>query len=230
MNRRFIGKIMKWTLLSLACVILAIICVTPWQVSQAAPTKTTAFDTIDAWQALAATGFAVGNAEDISGSYSTLIYIEIALTDTDAQDGVQVAIEVSYADDDWMLWWGPVTGTAETPATTTLDGQANVTDATIDLVDAGTGDFDDRYRKWFIVDGTVANSESVRTASETGNTVTLCQDLMRTHATGLNAWDRVDEWTIAVPLGAAYVRVLVNNVDANADIHWRSFCSKVTGL
>jgi len=122
-------------------------------------------------------------------------------------------------------------GTAETPATTTLnDADAAATDTTITLTDATTGDFDVPGRKWLIVDGTVGNSESVRTQVNSTHTVTLCQDLIRSHANGLSVWDRVDEWSIRIPFGAAYVRVLVNNTDADAAVHWRSFCSKVSAI
>lgn len=221
---------MRWTLISLTIVILAIVCVTPWQESQAALTKTTSFDTIDAWQALAAATLAVGNAEDISGSYETIIYIEVALTDTDAQAGCDVIVEISYADDDWMELT-TFRGTAETPATTTLnDAAANAGDTSITLTDATTGDFDVPGRKWFIVDGTVGNSESVKTQVNSTHTVTLCQDLLRSHANSLNVWDRVDEWPINIPFGAAFVRVLLNNTDADAGVHWRSFVSKVSAL
>lgn len=230
MKKRFIGKIMQWTLISLTVVILGIVCITPWGQAWAALTKTTSFDTIDAWQALAAATLAVGNAEDISGSYSTIVYIEVALTDTDAQAGCDGIVEISYADDDWIELT-TFQGTAETPATTTInDGTAAAGDPDITLTDATTGDFDVPGRKWFIVDGTVGNSESVKTQVNATHTVTLCQDLLRAHADSLNVWDRVDDWPINIPLGAAYVRVIINNTDADAAVHWRSYCSKVTGL
>ena len=197
---------------------------------QAALTKTTAFDTVDAWQALAAATLAVGNAEDVSGSYFTILYIEVALTDPDPQAGCTITVEISYADDDYIELVS-FTGTAETPATTTMnDAAANAADPTITLTDATTGDFDVPGRKWFIVDGTVANSESLKTQVNAVHTITLCQDLLRSHADGLSVWDRVDDWPVTIPFGAAYVRVLINNTDADAGIHWRSFVSKVTAL
>lgn len=196
----------------------------------AALTKTTTFDTIDEWQSLAAATLGEGNAENISLSYSTLLYIEVALTTAAAQDGVEVIVEISYGDDDWMKLTS-FKGTAETPATTTLnDAAATAGDSTITLTDATTGDFDVPGRKWFIVDGTVANSESVKTKSNAVHTVTLCQDLMRSHADALNVWDRVDEWVVKIPFGASYVRTLVNNTDADATVHWRTYCSKVTAI
>lgn len=228
--KKYTGKIMRWTWVSLTVVILMIIAVMPAHKTMAALTKTTSFDTIDAWQALAAATLAVGNAEDVSGSYATIVYIEVALTDTDAQAGCDVIVEISYAADDWITLV-EFQGTAETPATTTLnDAAANAGDTSITLTDATTGDFDVPSRKWFIVDGTVANSESVKTQVNATHTVTLCQDLLRSHANSLNVWDRVDDWPVNIPLGAAYVRVLINNTDADAGIHWRSFVSKVSAL
>ena len=232
MNRRFVGKIMQWTLVSLTIVILAMVMLMPGHDAQAALTKTTTFDTIDAWQSLAVATMAVGNAEDIHLSFSTIVYIEVALTNANAQAGVDVEIEISYADDDWRNFWGPVSGTAETPGADDLDEGAGADpgDPTITLTDATTDDFDVIGRRWFIIDGTVANSESVRTASISGNVVTLTQDLMTAHADAQVVWDRVDEWSVAIPLAASYVRVIINNTDADATIHWRSYCSKVTAL
>lgn len=196
----------------------------------AAITKTTTIVTIDAWQAVSAGTLAVGNNHDISGSYQTKVYLEIPYTDTDAQAGVDVIVEISYADDDWVLH-SRFTTTGDTPATTTInDGAVTAGDTTITLTDATTGDFDVPARKWFIVDGTVANSESVKTVSEAGDTVTIAQDLIRSHADALNVWDFVFEKTISIPMPAAQVRVLINNTDADADIHFTTRVSKVTGI
>ncbi len=227
--KKYAGKIMRFTIVSLAAICLVFVATTAHR-TIAAPTKTTAFDTIDAWQALAAATLAIGNAEDISGSYETILYIEVALTTAAAQAGCDVIVEISYADDDWMQLT-TFRGTAETPATTTFnDAAVTAGDTAVTLTDATTGDFDVPGRKWFIVDGTVGNSESVRTQVNATHTVTLCQDLMRSHANGLNVWDRVDEWSISIPFGAAFVRVLRNNTDADAGVHWRSFISKVSAL
>jgi len=216
----------KWRVLAVLGIVVTIVSVAVY----AALTKTTAFDTIDAWQAVAAGTSVAGNAEDISGSYSTLLYIEVALTDTDAQSGCTLIVEVSYGDDDWMTLT-TFLGTAETPATTTInDATADAGDESLTLTDAATGDFDVPGRKWFIVDGTVGNSESVRTNINAVHTVTLFQDLMRNHANGLNVWDRVDDWCIRIPFGASQVRTLILNTDADAGVHFRTYCSKVTAI
>jgi hypothetical protein len=193
-------------------------------------TKTTSIDEIDAWQKVDAGTLTVGNADAINDSFETALYIEAALTDTDASDGIEIIVEVSYADDNWVALT-TLKGTAETAATTTInDGTVTAGDTTITLTDATTGDFDVPGRKWFIVDGTVANSESVRTVVNAVHTVTLCQDLLRNHADSLNVYDRVDEWVIEIPFAAAQVRVLYNNVDADADYHVTMRISKVTAL
>lgn len=228
--KKYAGKIMQWTLVSLVCVILMIICTMPAHKTMAAITVTTAFDTIDAWQALAAGTLAVGNAEDVT-DYGKIICIEVALTSTNAQAGCDIIVEGSYAADDWMTIV-EFQGTAETPATTDVnDASSTAGDAYMILVDSATGDFDVPGRKWFVVDGTVANSESFRTKSNANpDTVTLCQDTMRNHANSLACWDRVDDWLVRVPKEFAYARVLVNNTDADAPVHWRSFVVKASAL
>jgi len=214
---------MKKLLCLLAFLLLCSLC-------YGALTKTTSIDEIDAWQKVDAGTLVVGNADAVSDSYDTLLYIEVALTDADAQAGCTVIVEVSYADDDWVELV-PFNGTAETPAATTInDGTVTAGDTTITLTDATTGDFDVPGRKWFILDGTVGNSESVKTVVNATHTVTLCQDLLRNHADSLNVYDRVDEWTVSIPLGASYVRTLIHNSDADADVHFTTRISKVTGL
>lgn len=191
-------------------------------------TKSTAIDTIDAWQSVAVATLVAGAAKSVADSYSTILYIEVALTSAAAQAGCDVIVEVSYADDDWVQLTA-FKGTAETPATTTLnDAAANAGDTSITLTDATTGDFDVPGRKWFIVDGTVANSESVRTVVNATHTVTLCQDLIRTHANSLNVWDRVDEWVVSIPFAASQVRTIINNTDADSTVHFTTRVSKVT--
>ena len=225
-------KIKKyWTawLLTVCCILLLVI---PPMVAEAALTKTTSINEIDAWQAVAAGTLVVGAAEDISTSYNTILYIEVALTDTDAQAGCTVIVEISYGDDNWVELMS-FNGTAETPATTTIAtiGGVSAADPNVLLADSGTGDFDVVGRKWFIKDGTVGNSESVRTQADDGSEdVTLCQDLLRGHANGLSVYDRCDEWVVKIPSAAAYVRTLINNTDADADVHFTTRDSEMTAL
>ncbi len=194
-------------------------------------TKTTSIATVDEWQALGAGLLKTGAVGDNSTSFVTSLYIEIAYTDAQAQAGVDIIVEVSYGDDDWITMpGGTVTTIGDTPATTTLDGAVTATDATITLTDATTGDFDLKARKWFIVDGTVGNSESFKTESNSTHVVTMTQDALRSHNTGLNCWDMVVEHSFSIPITAGAFRVLINNTDADADIHFRTWVAKVTAL
>lgn len=193
-------------------------------------TKTTSIDTIDAWQVGTKGTLVTGNADAISDSYATMLYLEIALIEASASDGVEVIIEVSYGDDEWVQLT-PLKGTAETPATTTInDAAVDAADTAITLTDATTGDFDVPGRKWFIKDGTIANSEAVRTVVNATHTVTIAQDLIRGHANGLSVYDRVDEWVIEIPFACSQVRTLINNVDASCDCAFTTRISKVTAL
>jgi len=197
----------------------------------AQPTKTTAIDTVDAWQAVVAATAVVGNAKDVSASYGTILYVEIALTEAVAHGtGSMFIVEVSYADDEWVQM-SRHRGTIETAGTTTInDGSVTAGDTTVTLTDATTADFDVPGRKWFIKDGTIANSETVRTVVNAVHTVTIAQDLIRSHANGLNVYDRVDEWIIAIPFAVSQIRVIAINDDADCDMAFTTRVSQVTAM
>lgn len=194
-------------------------------------TKTTALDGIDAWQSLAVATVAVGNSKNISLSFSTVVYIEVAYTHANAQAGVTGVIETSpLTGDDWTVLT-PWSTTGGTPNLDDLDegGGASAGDTTINVTDS-TGNYDDNFSLFFVVDTTVAESEVLRVKSEAGNAITLCQDLKYNHVDTEVTTDIVYQKSFSIPFPAAFVRVLVNNSDADATIHWRSHCSLVTAL
>jgi len=229
--KRYYGKIMRWTLVSLAVFVMAIVCITPYQ-AKAALTMTTEFDTIDAWQALAVATLAVGNSEDISGSYATILYIEAAYTGAAAQAGCDVIVEISYATADDWIQLTKFKGKTVTPGLDDLDEAGNTLagDTTITTTAGASDAFDVVGQTWFILDTTVAESEVLRTKSWTTQTATLVQDAKYAHTDAEVISDAVDQWAIKIPFGAAFVHVLVNNSDADATMHWRSYCSKVSAL
>ncbi len=196
----------------------------------AALTKTTSIVVLDAWQSVASGTLTTGSAGDIQLSYDTILYLEIAYADAATQDGVGVSIEVSYGDDDWTLLTQPFTtpSASSQSGTITLDGAVGAGDTVIALSDASA--YSTPAQKWFIVDGTVANSESVRTKSAAANNVTLCHDVLRGHGPGLSVFVGVHDYIIPIPAAFAYVRVLINNTDADADVHFTTRISKVTAL
>ena len=218
---------MKRIILALTLLLVLLIQPLPGEI-----TKTTTVDVVDAWQALAASTLAVGNAEDISGSYRTNVYLEFAYTTNNtAHSGVEYIVEISYADDNWVQLIRRTT-IGDTPQADAInDASCTAGDATVELDDATTDDFDVKGRKWFILDGAnVANSESVKTVSNAGNVVTLAQDILRSHLDNTVVYDFVTENVVSIPMAAAYFRVLVNNTDADCTVHWTSRVSKVTGI
>ncbi len=213
--------------IALSILFLLILCVS---VALAALTKTTAVDVIDDWQLVAAATLDVGNAKSISSAYDAILYVEIVYAHDNAQDGVGVIVEGSYGDDNWTLLADFTTEGINPSGSDTLNGE-EAAGQTIVTLDARVT-FDTPGQKWFIVDGTVANSESVRTKATSGGAqdLELCHDLLRTHADVSVVWDVVVERVIPIPAAFAYVRVIINNTDANAPIYYTTRLSQVTGL
>lgn len=200
------------------------------QLLPGAITKTTSIVEVDAWQLVGLSTLVVGNAHDVHLSYQTKVYLEIAYSHDNAQVGVEYIVEISYADDNWVELIRRTT-IGDDPATTqTSEDPMSAGDTTVGLDDATTGDFDVPGRKWFILDSTVGLSETVKTRSIAGNVVNLVHDTLRQHAVNSNCYDFVFETTISIPMAAAYVRVLINNVDADATCHFTTRVSKVTGI
>ena len=197
-------------------------------VAFAALTKTTSVDEIDAWQTVSAGTLQEGNAGNISNSYATILYLEIAYIAIATQDGVDVKIEVSYGDDDWTLLTEFTTPSLSVGGTDTTNGEVFFDDTTI-LLDSAVA-FDTPGQKFLIVDPTPGNSEAVRVKIEAAKTVTMCAPLLRGHVDASVVWDTVHDYTFQIPAAFAFVRVLINNTDANADIMFTTRISKVTGL
>ena len=200
-----------------------------YSVARAALTKTTSIVEVDAWQSVGAGTLDVGAAGDISGSYNTILYLEIAYADTAAQDGVDVTVEVSYGDDNWTLLSSFTTPSGGTLISTQLSGEELEGQTVVELNDMT--DFADLGLKWFIEDDDGdEDSESVRTKAISGSNLTLCHDTLRGHDYTDNCWGIVHERIIPIPATFAYVRVLINNTDADADVFYTTRISKVTAL
>jgi len=190
------------------------------EVQMTSPVRNTTITTVDAWQSVVAATVVVGSVADFSDAYGdSILYVEIAQVEAVAHDGGNMAIvQVSYGDDDWVDYT-TLSITADTAGTTTVnDASADADDTTITLTDSATADFDVNARKWYIKDGTIANSESVYTIGDAAHTVTLASGLVRSHANALNVYDRVDDFAVAIVEGVAAARVLYNNQDADCNV------------
>ena len=199
------------------------------EVQMTSPVKSSAVDVVDAWQTVTAATAVVGSVGDLSDAYGdSILYVEVAQIEAVAHAGGSgPVVQVSYTDDDWVDYW-TLSLTADTAATTTTVGAVTDANTVVDLTDASTGDFDVVARKWFIKDGTIANSETVYTVSETGNAVTLASGCIRSHASGVSVYDRVDDFAVSIPEGVTKVRMLWNNTDADCDIAVTCRLNKVT--
>ena len=193
-------------------------------------TKTTSIDVVDDWQDVLAGTLAVGNAEDISGDYESMLYIELVPTDANPQSGVDVIIEVSYADDNWVEL-GTFKSKGSFSATTafTADKSAGTSIVQLD----NTGGFSDNGIKWFIKDAAdITKSETVTTMGLITGDPILANGLKHGHLATTPCWVAImiDEWVIALPQEASQVRVLINNTDADGDVTFTTRISKVTGI
>jgi len=200
------------------------------EVQMTSPVRNVTITGVDAWQSVVAATVVVGAVADFSDAYGdSMLYVEIAQVEAVAHDGGNMAIvQVSFGDDDWIDYT-TLSLTADTAGTTTVnDATADADDTTITLTDSATADFDVKARKWYIKDGTIANSESVYTIGDAAHTVTLASGLVRSHANGLNVYDRVDDFAVAIVEGVAAARVLYNNQDADCNVDVRSYLNKMT--
>ena len=195
-------------------------------------TKSTALDELNAWEALAATVMDKTDPCDISGSYATVVGVDVALTVAGAQDGVKITIEVSSAAaDDWIPYQEVTVLAGVTPTIGDINDTPLTTETSVTLTDSTAGKYDQVGQVWFIVDTTVAQSEIVRTLTDnTADDVEIAQDLKYTHEDTEVTTDEVYQGKFAIPMCYAYVRVLVHNTDAASGCHWRATIAKVTAL
>ena len=192
-------------------------------------TKTSTEIEIDQWVEVAATEIRIGSAHDISGSYDSLLYIEVHNSDAAAlaNGGVEVTVEVSYGTENWIeltsfVW------TDDNADATTLDGNVSATDTTITTAGAAwkAGDIG------FIYTGNTSESFMVKSV-DSGVILILTSPQMHDHATGSTVTHNSNgkgRYAIELPISASQVRVLYNNTDADEEVATSSRISKITSL
>lgn len=177
--------------------------------------------TVDAWQTVAAGTMNEGNITDISTSAST--YIAIQYTGEAGQDllagDLVFAVEIAESDvGPWILYRNifaiGLTTLGDTISGTEAAGQEVVT-----LTDASTDGFDTIGLKWFILDGTIANSEVVRTKSASSNNLTLVDVTLNEHTNSV-VINEVHEIIVSIPVGFKKVRISPINADATCDAYY----------
>jgi hypothetical protein len=228
MKRRYLGKIMRWTLVSLAVVCLGIVCVTPFK-AQAA--LTIAGSVIDDWSAVAAQATDESTVIDIDDNYATAIHIQAFLDSTTAHEGTEFVIQVSglpSGDEDWsdLTKFTALVGTANSENQT--EDPLAVGQTTINCADTGGGYETEPMGKWIAIeDSTLINSELMWLTGFVADTsITVLDGTTNAHALNTTMYDIAVSKTIAIPFGAGErARVICNNgkdMDGTASsLNWK---------
>lgn len=215
MNRRFLGKIMGFTLVSLAAVFLGIICAMPCKTAQATPTITSSI--ITDWTAVAEGATGESATIDISGNYMTAVHIQAFTDMNDAHGGTEFVIQVSgmsSGDEDWSDYFkfGALNGDGDSEPID--DDPLVATSTTITVSDTGGGYETAPMGKWIAIeDSTLVNSELVWITGYTTDTNFTIQDgTTNEHVKSTLVWDIAISRTYYIPFGVGYrARVIVNN-------------------
>ena len=216
--KKYAGKIMRWTLVSLFAVCLVIICIMPAHKTMAVPTITSSV--IDDWAAVAEGATDESTAIDISGNYATSVHIQAFLDlDATAHEGTEFIIQVSgmsSGDEDWSDLTGFV-ALVDTVNVQTLNGDHAGAQTTILLADTG-GNYEDadmRANKWFAIEDSAAaaaNELVLRVGFVADTNITILDATTNAHLSASNMYDVAMSKTIMIPFGSGYrARVVCNN-------------------
>ena len=187
---------------------------------------------VDEWGVISAATMREGAVESIPTDIEVALEITVCKVEAVAHDGeCYIIIEVSgntTSDEDWSELVSFQIN-AETANTTTLDAEAAIAVTTIPLT--ATGDFDTKGEKFFIKNGTIANSEIVRNNGvNAGVSITILDGLTNTQQNGVSIYTSVEQFAFVLPSMYRRCRVLVNNLDADCDVVSRTRISKVTNI
>jgi len=217
--KKYAGKIMRWTLVSLCLVVLGLICVMPAHKTMAALTITSSV--IDDWAAVAEGATDQSTAIVLSSNYATAVHIQAFLDlDAAAHEGTEFIIQVSgYAsgNEDWsdLTSFAALVGT---PNIQTLNGDHAGSDSTILLADTG-GNYEladiRGDTQWLAIEdsASAAANELVRRTGFTADTsITILDATTNAHLSASNMYDVAMSRTINIPFGSgARARVICNN-------------------
>jgi hypothetical protein len=219
--KKYAGKIMRWTLVSLAGLCLGIICILPCRQVEAA--LTVASSSVTDWTHVAAEATGESSVIDLSGNYVTAIHIQAFLDSTTAHEGTEFIVQVSANssdDEDWTDFsvFKALVGTAD--SLTISDNPLSPASTTISTSDTGGGYETEPMGKWVAIeDSTLANSELVwLTGYTTDTNITIQDGTKNSHVQSTLMYDIAVSKTVIVPMGAgSRARVIVNNgVDMDA--------------
>ena len=230
--KKYAGKIMMFSLVCLAAVVLGIIFAMPAKRAKAVPTITSSV--ITDWTAVAEGAVAESAIIDISGNYMTAVHIQAFTDMNDAHEGTIFEIHVSGAssgDEDWTLYqtlglWLAGDGDSEPIDDDPLAAEAK----TITISNTGGGYETEPMGKWIAIeDGTLVNSELVWiTGFTTDTSITILNGTTNEHAKAETTllWDVAISRTVIIPFGVGYrAKIVCNNaydIDGTASsLNWK---------
>lgn len=187
---------------------------------------------LDEWAVVTAATMREGATSDIPTDLEVALEITICKVEAVAHDGeCEIIVEASSnttGNEDWT----EVTTfkiNAETASTTTLDAEAAAAATTVPLT--ATANFTTKGDKYFIKNGTIANSEIVRNNGYSdGVSITILNGLTNTQQNGVSIYTSVEQFAFTLASPYRRVRILVNNKDADCDVVSRTRIAKVTGI
>lgn len=187
---------------------------------------------IDEWAVVTAATQRKGIEFLITDDIKVGVVITVCKVEAVAHDGeAHIIIEVSRnttGNEDWAEL-STFQINAETASTTTLDVEAAAEATTVPLT--ATANFTVKGDRYFIKNGTIANSEIVRNNGYSdGVSITIIDGLTNTQQNGVSIYTSVEQFVFGLPEEFSRGRVLVNNKDADCDIVSRTEIGKVTDL
>lgn len=187
---------------------------------------------VDEWAVVSAASLREGASSDIPDDIEVALEVTICKVEAVAHDGeCSIIIETSgntTGDEDWTELVAFKIN-AETASTTTLDVEASAAATTVPLT--ATANFTTKGDRYFIKNGTIANSEIVRNNGyDDGVSITILDGLTNTQQNGVSIYTSVEQFAMVLPSVYRRCRVLINNGDADCDVVSRTRISRVTDI
>jgi len=220
--KRYAGKIMRWTMVSLAVVVMAIVCVMPAHRTMAADVTKSQGELYD-WTLLDDTGgtpYLETGTHTYTDTFSSVLYVNmvnIGAAGTAGAQGFKVFVRVSGTDEGWREFID-LTMDAAASDVGDLDDTAASAQAVIPLT--STTNYETPGDVFFIHDaGTIADSALVLFGGVFANdvSITVIDNLVNAYDASDNLYNVIGQWSISLPNGCDEAKVLFYNGDADAN-------------
>ena len=184
------------------------------------------------WTAVAQNTIAKSAEADLLNVYRSTMNIQAALDTTTAHTGTRLIVQTSATEsgnEDWqdLTDFTALIGTSATDAIEDNPLAAGSTDIKL------TGHaLTVEGKLLFIEDGTLANSEIVREASQTANEVVILDGTENAHALNTAIFNVAMTQNVSIPPSAIRARLIVDNTydDNGSTLNYRITVSEVTGV